>query len=266
MTATPPQPGATAPLDPDMPPSSAPAVANAPVSDESPLAPSLPPARATPSVKPQGQWHHGNLRESLIEWGTHVLDTEGLNALSLRGIAKLAGVSPGAPAHHFGDKKGLLAAIAAQGFRDMIALRVARLATVPEADAMGQLRVLLLSHLEFAHAHPARFHIMYGPDLSRPADYPELVETGNASFSMLRNAVLRVLPESRSDALSDDELAHVVWACVHGMATLRMHRRGAPVRTGPRQTGQQVGEAMVRFCLLAIQGLSVSDQPSADEA
>ena len=265
MTATPPQPGASALLDPDMPQRPAPAVSDAPVSDDSPEGLQLPQAKATPSVKPQGQWHHGNLRESLIQWGTHVLDTEGLNALSLRGIAKLAGVSPGAPAHHFGDKKGLLAAIAAQGFRDMIALRVARLATVPEADAMGQLRALLLSHLEFAHAHPARFHIMYGPDLSRPADYPELVETGNASFSMLRNAVLRVLPESRSDVLSDDELAHVVWACVHGMATLRMHRRGAPVRTGPRQTGQQVGEAMVRFCLLAIQGLSVSDQPPVDE-
>ncbi len=262
MTATPPQPSATAPLDPDMPQRPASAVFDAPESDESPLAPT-PTVKATPSVKPQGQWHHGNLRESLIQWGTHVLDTEGLNALSLRGIAKLAGVSPGAPAHHFGDKKGLLAAIAAQGFRDMVALRMVRLAAVPEADAMGQLRALLLSHLEFAHAHPARFHIMYGPDLSRPADYPELVEAGNASFSMLRNAVLCVLPESRSDALSDDELAHVVWACVHGMATLRMHRRGAPVRTGPRQTGQQVGEAMVRFCLLAIQGLSV--QPPAQE-
>ena len=213
------------------------------------------------AVKPEGQWHHGNLRESLIQWGTHALDTDSTEALSMRAIAKLAGVSPGAPAHHFGDKQGLLAAIAAQGFRDMVALRQARLDQVHEP--MARLRTLLLGHLEFAHTHPARFHLMYGPDLARPGAYPELVEAGNASFAMLREAVLQVLPEPRTDALSDDELAHVVWAAVHGAATLRMHRRGSPIRSGPKQSAEQLGEALVRFCLLAIQGLGNTGDSAA---
>ncbi len=74
-----------------------------------------------PAVKPAGRYHHGSLRDSLVEWGTHLLDTEGIDAMSLRAAAKAAGVSPAAPSRHFGDKNGLLAAIAAQGFRDLVA-------------------------------------------------------------------------------------------------------------------------------------------------
>jgi AcrR family transcriptional regulator len=218
-----------------------------------PTSPRRKPVRA---VKPEGQWHHGNLRESLIQWGTHLLDTEGSEAMSLRATAKLAGVSQGAPAHHFGDKNGLLAAIAAQGFRDLVAQRQRRLATVDAADGPGQLRVVLLAYIDFAHAHPARFQLMFGPLLGRRDDYPELIEAGTASFALLRSVVLPLLPSPRSDVLSEDELAHIIWAAVHGLATLRMHGRGAPVRTGPRQSTAQVGDALVRFCLLAIAGLA----------
>jgi AcrR family transcriptional regulator len=228
-------------------------------------APNRPASRrpAVRAVKPEGQWHHGNLRESLIQWGTHLLDSEGSEAMSLRATAKLAGVSQGAPAHHFGDKNGLLAAIAAQGFRDLIALRQRSLGTVAADDHAGRLRVLLLGYIEFAQAHPARFQLMYGPLLGRRDDYPELVEAGTASFALLRSAVLPLLPSPRSPLLSDDELAHIVWAAVHGVATLRMHRRGVPIRSGPRQTSEQIGEALVRFCLLAIAGLAA---PAVAEA
>lgn len=212
------------------------------------------------AVKPEGQWHHGNLRESLIQWGTHLLDTQGSEAMSLRATAKLAGVSQGAPAHHFGDKNGLLAAIAAQGFRDLVAQRQRKLASVDPADGAGQLRVVLLTYIEFAQAHPARFQLMFGPLLGRRDDYPELVEAGTASFGMLRSVLLPLLPSPRSDALSEDELAHLVWAAAHGLATLRMHGRGAPIRSGPRQSSAQVGEALVRFCLLAIGALATDPQ------
>src|SRR5688500_3817792 len=123
-------------------------------------APRRPPAKA--STKPKGQWHHGDLRSSLIAWGTHILDTEGTGAMSMRAAAKLAGVSQGAPAHHFVDRNGLLAAIAAQGFRDMIELRKERLAPVPAADKRGRLRAVLLGYVEFAMKYPARFHLMFG--------------------------------------------------------------------------------------------------------
>jgi hypothetical protein len=68
--------------------------------------------------------------------------------------------------------------------------------------------------------------------------------------------VLPLLPAPRADTLSEDEVANIVWAATHGLATLRMHGRGAPIRTGPRQSTEQIGEALVRFCLLAIAGLA----------
>ena len=80
---------------------------------------------------------------------------------------------------------------------------------------------------------------------------------GKVSFTMLRQAVLAVLPTARAEVLSDDELAGIVWASVHGLAMLRLNRLGAPIRTGPQQNAKQMGEALVRFCLLAIQGLAV---------
>ncbi|WP_326542081.1 TetR/AcrR family transcriptional regulator [Pseudorhodoferax sp.] len=231
--------------------------------DSSSPSPRRRPVRA---VKPEGQWHHGNLRESLIQWGTHLLDTEGSDAMSLRATAKLAGVSQGAPAYHFGDKNGLLAAIAAQGFRDLISQRQRRLATVDAADGRARLRALLLTYIEFAQAHPARFQLMFGPLLGRRDEYPELIEAGTASFALLRSVVLPLLPSPRSDLLSDDELAHIVWAAVHGLATLRMHRRGAPVRTGPRLSIEQIGDALVRFCMLAFAGLALPAASTALQA
>ncbi|CAN7556520.1 TetR/AcrR family transcriptional regulator [Pseudorhodoferax sp. LjRoot39] len=219
---------------------------------------SPPRRKSVRAVKPEGQWHHGNLRESLIQWGTHLLDTEGSEAMSLRATAKLAGVSQGAPAHHFGDKNGLLAAIAAQGFRDLVAQRQRRLATVDATDGPGQLRAVLLTYIAFAQAHPARFQLMFGPLLGRRDDYPELVEAGTASFAMLRSVVLPLLPSPRAGTLSEDDVANIVWAAAHGLATLRMHGRGAPIRSGPRQSTEHSGEALVRFCLLAIAGLAAA--------
>lgn len=219
--------------------------------------PALPRGNAPLTAKPEGQWRHGNLREALIQLGTQVLDAEGSEALSLRSLAKLAGVSPGAPAHHFGDKNGLLAAIAAQGFRDLVAMRQVSLAAVPAHDAEGRLRVLLLSHFAFAKAHPARFHLMYGPRLAHMDDYPELKTAGTISFAMLREAVAALASPDRDPGrggLSDDELSHMVWACVHGVSMLRLNRLAGPVRQTPPQRGSDLGETMVRFCLLAIRG------------
>ncbi|MEF7614478.1 TetR/AcrR family transcriptional regulator [Aquincola sp. MAHUQ-54] len=212
--------------------------------------------RRAREVKPEGQWHHGNLRESLIQWGTHLIDTQGIEAMSLRAAAKLAGVSQGAPAHHFGDKKGLLAAIAAQGFRDLVALRHKRLAAVDPHDGPARLRAVMLAYVDFAQAHPARFHLMCGPFFDRRDDYPELTEAGTASYALLRSVVVPLLPAGRRAGLSDDDLAFAVWATTHGLATLRMHRRAAPVRTGPRRSADQLCDVMVRFCLLAINGLA----------
>jgi AcrR family transcriptional regulator len=208
-------------------------------------------------TKPKGQWHHGDLRSSLIAWGTHILDTEGTGAMSMRAAAKLAGVSQGAPAHHFVDRNGLLAAIAAQGFRDMIELRKERLAPVPAADKRGRLRAVLLGYVEFAMKYPARFHLMFGPDLERRDDYPELVAATAESRALLSSVVLPFMNKNARDQLDETELVFAVWATVHGLATLAIHHGRDPAKCKGQPSTEHLSEVVVQFVLAALSGSSI---------
>lgn len=211
-----------------------------------------PPAQGR--TKPEGQWHHGDLRAALIAWGTHLLDTEGIAGMSMRAAARLAGVSQGAPAHHFQDRNGLLAAIAAKGFRDMVALRLTRLEAVDPGDAPARLRALILGYVEFAQAHPARFHLMFGPQIERRDQYPELLQESGASFDLLRRAIGSMVPAPQVGTLSEEELAFAVWAATHGVATLTAQSRKLPISATQRPSSQRLSEIVVQFCLAALQG------------
>lgn len=208
------------------------------------------------AIKPEGQWHHGDLRASLIAWGTHLLDTEGIAgmSMSMRTAARLAGVSPGAPAHHFQDRNGLLAAIAAQAFRDLVNFRRARLEKVDPDDAAGRLRSVMLAYVEFAQAHPARFHLMFGPEIKNREQYPELVEAGSASFHMLRRAIAPCLKDADVSALSEEELAFAIWAATHGLAVLTLDRRKVSISSTQNPTAAKLADIVVQFCLSALRG------------
>lgn len=218
----------------------------APQPDEAP-APAKVRSRA---VKPAGQYHHGDLRQALIDWGTHHLDTDGADAMSLRAAAKSAGVSPAAPSRHFGDKNGLLAAIAAQGFRDLLKLRTARLDAAPGSDASARLHAVMSAYLDFATAHPARFQLMFGTRIAR-ADYPELLQAAEASFDLLRSVVEPLVQSPRADGLSSDELAFAVWASTHGLAMLRMGQQRLPIRV---RDSEHLTRLLVGFVLSALGG------------
>jgi AcrR family transcriptional regulator len=209
-----------------------------------------PPAQAR--AKPEGQWHHGDLRASLISWGTHLLDTEGLAGMSMRAAAKRAGVSPGAPAHHFQDRNGLLAAIAAQGFRDMAALRSRRLALIDPHDVRARLRAVMMGYVEFAQAHPARFHLMFGPQIERRHLYPELLEAGSASFQLLRNAVAPLVPAGHAESLGEEQMSFAIWAALHGLATLSIHNRKLAIAGTQHPSTSQFADMVVQFCLAAL--------------
>lgn len=203
-------------------------------------------------TKPKGQWHHGDLRSSLIAWSTHILDTEGTSAMSMRAAAKLAGVSQGAPAHHFVDRNGLLAAIAAQGFRDMVKLRRDRLENTDPDDRRARLRAVMLGYVEFAMQYPARFHLMFGPDIERRDKYPELVAASQESIALLTSVMTPFVKNKSAAAVTELTLAFAVWAATHGLATLAVnHTRGMPLC--PDRTPDQMSEIMVQFCLAALE-------------
>jgi AcrR family transcriptional regulator len=173
-------------------------------------------------------YHHGNLRAALLRAGEEVLAETGVEAFSLRRVAKLVGVSHSAPAHHFGDASGLLSALAAEGFRRFVLAMRTR-----QAEAGGTPLDLLvasgLGYIDFAQASPALFRLMFASE--RPDnETPELAEAGEAAFRHLVEDVARLRgrsPFSDPAAMADVMAA---WSMAHGLAELLISGRLKPLQ------------------------------------
>ncbi|MCX5391165.1 TetR/AcrR family transcriptional regulator [Streptomyces sp. NBC_00094] len=153
-------------------------------------------------------YHHGDLRQSVLAAALDVIAAEGPGALSLRDLARRAGVSHAAPAHHFKDRAGLLTAIATEGY-DLLA---AALAAAPELRERG------VRYVRFATDHPAHFQVMFQPELLRTDD-PELLAAKERASAELRAGVagLRTAPDARAAGIA-------AWSLAHGFATLLLTR------------------------------------------
>src|ERR1700749_1096350 len=104
-------------------------------------------------------YHHGDLRRALIDAATRLLETEGPSALSLRAVAREAGVSPAAPYHHFKDKSELLDAVASEGWTMLdAAIAKARAEAAPPAEALDEIGVASVCS---ARQNPAIYRVMY---------------------------------------------------------------------------------------------------------
>lgn len=152
-------------------------------------------------------YHHGDLRRAVLTAALDVIRAEGPAALSLRDLARRAGVSHAAPAHHFKDRTGLLTAIAAEGY----GLFADALAAEPDLRERG------VAYVRFAATHPAYFQVMFRPDLHR-ADDPDLLAARDRATAALRSGVAALAPAGPAD---DPRLTGVAaWSLAHGFATL----------------------------------------------
>ncbi len=115
--------------------------------------------------KPRTTYHHGDLRRTLIDAALRAVERRGPDAVTLRGVARDAGVSQAAPYNHFADKDALLAAVAAEAFQRFAAAldRAGAAASSPRARAAALGR----AYVGFAHAHAALFRLMFGPALAK---------------------------------------------------------------------------------------------------
>ncbi|MDQ0378488.1 TetR/AcrR family transcriptional regulator [Amycolatopsis thermophila] len=151
----------------------------------------------------KGSYHHGDLRRAILTAAAEAITEHGATALSLRDVARRAGVSHAAPVHHFGDKAGVLTALAAEGF--------ALLADALAARRDAGLVETGVAYVRFAVAHRAHFDVMFRPDLHRPDD-PALAAAQRRAGDVLAAAVRPV---------AEGQLAQVAaWSLVHGFASL----------------------------------------------
>lgn len=152
-------------------------------------------------MKRAGPYHHGDLRNALIDAAAAIVELRGLEELSLRGAARRAGVSQTAPYRHFQDKQALIAAVAADGFL-MLAEDL-----VTSADGSKDIMLLAKSYVRFAQDHPARFQLMFGRDIFDRTAHEVLTD----AQEQLRTVLTRVSPSGDADTL---------WAALHGLADL----------------------------------------------
>src|ERR1700722_2204688 len=184
------------------------------------------PARGRRAQQAAGSsYHHGALRDALLEAAERVLERDGLPGLTLRAVAREAGVSHAAPTHHFGDLTGLVSELAAIGFRQFNAAMAAAGASADGSPETGMARAK--AYVGYAQALPGLYGLMFRTerlDMTRPA----LDQAASASFRELVGAVGASRHEPISEqAMSLDQAAAIAraWCLVHGFTMLLLDGR-----------------------------------------
>lgn len=187
--------------------------------------------------KPKHQrppYHHGDLPNALRRAAVEVIEERGLGAFSLREVARRSGVSHTAPAHHFGDVRGLLTSVAEEGFE---LLRVVTQAAADQhADPAERLVAIGAAYVELARAHPGHCEVMFRTDIVDQED-PEVQRCGLEAYAVLENA-LRDLIAAEQLTVDVDDATWLCWSAMQGLvvlepkiAIINQMRGGSPFST-----------------------------------
>jgi len=164
-------------------------------------------------------YHHGDLRNALIDAGVRLLAEEGVHALDLRKVARLAGVSHAAPYRHFQDKQALLLAIVEEGFR-RLGLAVEQTLAANDTEPTTQLLAMGKAYVLFAIDQPAYFRLMFSGHSNTSTEPSEQENTAKTSFRVLMGIIQRGQEQGKFVGTDPELLAQTAWAMVHGIATL----------------------------------------------
>jgi len=168
----------------------------------------------------QRPYHHGDLRKALLDAALEILAKEGESELTLREVARRAGVTHAAPYRHFPNKEALLASVAEEGFRMLV--RHVDEARAGVTDPALRLQTAGVGYVMFAVSHPIHFRVMFRAVQASGASFPSLAEAGAAAFSQLLESVVECQQAGVVVRGEPRELAISAWAIVHGLASLLM--------------------------------------------
>jgi AcrR family transcriptional regulator len=201
-------------------------------------------------------YHHGRLREAAIEAAVAEVQRVGAAGVSMREIARRAGVTHAALAYQFGDKAGLFAAIATEGFR-LAATAIRPTATGPDAFLKGG-----MAYVMFAITHPGHYEVMFRPDLYGDDD-PHLIEARDEAFALLYDSARTSVAAPTTQDVTGVVVAG--WSMSHGLATLwRTGNLRGRIGDDPAQVARQIAEGIAELGDLAGRYLATLDEPSTD--
>ena len=175
----------------------------------------------------QGPYHHGQLRQALLEAALHLITERGVDSFTLREVARQAGVSHAAPYHHFADKSALVEAVVVESFHAFAT--ALREATTPSGTALDNLIAIGKAYVRFAIEHSASFRLMYRTELRHPS-FPEGQEHLERS-SVIDDAALEAYQILADRIRACQEAGFIpvgsltprtltAWSTVHGVAVL----------------------------------------------
>ena len=168
-------------------------------------------------------YHHGDLRNALLDAARKILDEQTLADLSLRAVARRAGVSHAAPYRHFPNHEALLVELAREGFVELRAeITAAAVATGVESDRIAKIGA---AYMRFVARRPEVVSLMFGPQLPNRDAFPDLGAAADA------------IGQEIGEALHDSALGLAVWAAVHGLAMLILRN---VIDLGQRKSGLDV--------------------------
>jgi AcrR family transcriptional regulator len=168
-------------------------------------------------------YHHGDLRNALLQIAVANIRKNGLHNLSLRDLARELGVSHAAPYRHFVDKKALLASIAEEGYERLFASM--KQAAEAQTTIVHQLTALAWAYVSFCVKNPVHTDIMFGSELSNRSEFPTLEAAANRVFAITRDFLeigqrQNVIVNEPSEVITS-----TAWSLVHGLAMLLKAKR-----------------------------------------
>ena len=172
------------------------------------------------------RYHHGDLSRALVQAGRRLLEAEGASAMSLRAVAREAGVSPAAPYHHFKDKTELLEAVAKEGWMELSDAIAEARAHAP--NAREALTALGVAYVCFARENPALYRVMYKAACDRET-MPDHTQHAESGWNHVREALIDAGVDPNDER--ELELATIAnWCVAHGVAEMAGFKEFAPLR------------------------------------
>jgi AcrR family transcriptional regulator len=167
-------------------------------------------------------YHHGNLRETLLESAIELIAETGPAGFTLRELARRAGVSHNAPYRHFRDRDELMAAVAKEGFRELT--RAMLRAAGEKSAALDRLKNAGLAYITFALRRPEHFTVMFDAPTAVKT-HPDSAQAAGEAFGTLATLVKECQEERRLIPGDTHRLALLAWSMVHGVAKLAVTGR-----------------------------------------
>ena len=157
---------------------------------------------------------HGDVPRLVLDAALAIIETSGAETLSMREVARRAGVSHQAPYHYFGDRSGIFAAIAEEGF-----IGLAEGFRIALTDEENPAKCSLAAYVHFALEHRGHFRVMFRPDISGVVTHPTTKNAADSAYDELMNLVNRTIGMP-ADAHTAATWATLLWSVAHGLATL----------------------------------------------